>query len=432
MDTTSQVSESDLKNRLKWLIFFRLLFSSLLLGSTIFFQLGESPSPVSRPLLVLYGLIIAIFVLTFIYATMLRGNVFGRRAITAQIILDTFMVTVIISVTGGFTSIFNFLYLVVIIYASILLPRRSTVVTAALCCIQFGILVDLEYFGWLNPFQRLDSQLASAHEWHEVLYKILITMVACFLVALLSSFLSEQTRRSRRELSAMADHVKRVEKMAAIGELAAGLAHEIKNPLASLSGAIQLLKEDMRYDPDHDRLMHIILREADRLSSLTTNFLLFARPPTGKNQTIELEEAVKEATELFQKDVAGQRIIETRTDFEKGLWIEMDPAHLRQILWNLLLNAAESIDAGGRISLRTFSTKNKHASMRISDNGCGMPPDTLQSIFDPFYTTKASGTGLGLSIVQRILDHYDARLDVSSTPGEGTEFTVNFKQAPQG
>jgi two-component system sensor histidine kinase HydH len=70
--------------------------------------------------------------------------------------------------------------------------------------------------------------------------------------------------------------------------------------------------------------------------------------------------------------------------------------------------------------------------MRISDNGCGMPPDTLQSIFDPFYTTKASGTGLGLSIVQRILDHYDARLDVSSTPGEGTEFTVNFKQAPQG
>jgi len=87
--------------------------------------------------------------------------------------------------------------------------------------------------------------------------------------------------------------------MAAIGELAAGLAHEIKNPLASLSGAIQLLKEDMRYDPDHDRLMHIILREADRLSSLTTNFLLFARPPTGKNQTIELEEAVKEATELF-------------------------------------------------------------------------------------------------------------------------------------
>lgn len=432
MDNYSQVREGDLKNRLKWLIFFRLLFSTLLLGSTIFLQLNESPSPVSRPLLVLYGLIIAIFVLTFIYAAMLRRGVFGERVITVQIVLDTFFVTVIIAVTGGFASIFNFLYLVVIIYASMLLPRRSTVIIAAMCCIQFGIMVDLEYFGWLNPFQRLDSTLASAHEWQEGIYKILITMIACFVVAILSSFLSEQTRRSRRELSAMADHVKRVEKMAAVGELAAGLAHEIKNPLASLSGAIQLLKEDMRYDPDHDRLMHIILREADRLSSLTTNFLLYARPPTGKNQSIELEMALKEATELFQKDAASGRGIVTKTDLESGLWIEMDPAHLRQILWNLLLNAAESIENEGEISIRTFSTKNKHACMRIRDNGCGMPPDILQAIFDPFYTTKAAGTGLGLSIVQRILDHYDAWLDVSSQPGQGTEFKINFKLAPQG
>ena len=227
----------------------------------------------------------------------------------------------------------------------------------------------------------------------------------------------------------MADHVKRVEKMAAVGELAAGLAHEIKNPLASLSGAIQLLKEDMRNDPDHDRLMHIILREADRLSSLTTNFLLYARPPTGKNQPIELEKALKEATELFQKDAGGGRGIVTRTKTEPGLWIEMDPAHLQQILWNLLLNASESIEGKGRITLRTSSNKNRDVRLQIRDDGCGMPPDTLQSIFDPFFTTKVSGTGLGLSIVQRILDHYDAWLEVNSAPGEGTEFTINFKQS---
>jgi two-component system sensor histidine kinase PilS (NtrC family) len=248
----------------------------------------------------------------------------------------------------------------------------------------------------------------------------------------LSSFLSEQTRVSRRELSAMADHVKRVEKMAAVGELAAGLAHEIKNPLASLSGAIQLLKEDMRYDPDHDRLMHIILREADRLSSLTTNFLLYARPPRGKNQLIDLSKALKEATELFLKDTGRDRGISIHTDLDPGLWIEMDPAHLQQILWNLLLNAAESIEDRGQISIDTTLTKNKNVCMRIRDDGCGMPPETLESIFDPFFTTKASGTGLGLSIVQRILDHYDAWLDVTSTPGKGTEFTVNLKHAPQG
>lgn len=431
MDKPAVVRDSDQNNRLKWLILFRLLFSTLLLGSTIFFQLGESASLFASPLLVIYGLITAIIVLTFFYTAQLRHGPVGERGISVQIILDTIFVTVIIAITGGFASIFNFLYLLVIIYASILLPRRNTVIIAALCCIQFGIMVDLEYFGWLNPFQRLDSQLASAHPWHAVLYKILITMIACFVVAVLSSFLSEQVRTSRRELNAMAVHVKRVEKMAAVGELAAGLAHEIKNPLASLSGAIQLLKTDMRYDPDHDRLMHIILREADRLSSLTTNFLLYARPPTGKNQSINLEKALQETTELFKKDTGRDRGIVIHVDFESDLWIEMDPAHLQQILWNLLLNAAESIEENGQISVQTFSTKNKQVCLRIRDNGCGMEPETLESIFDPFYTTKAAGTGLGLSIVQRILDHYDAWLDVTSQSGEGTEFTINFKQAPQ-
>ena len=429
MDKASAFRDGDLGSRLKWLIFFRLIFSTLLLGSTIFLQLGESHSPVADPLLILYALIVVIFALTIVYMVLLKRGAFGERTITLQIVLDTFFVTVIIAVTGGFASIFNFLYLVVIIYASMLLPRRSTLFVAAFCCIQFGLMVDLEYFGWLNPFQRLNSQLASAYDWHEVIYKILITMIACFVVAILSSFLSEQTRRSRRELSAMADHVKRVEKMAAVGEMAAGLAHEIKNPLASLSGSIQLLKGEMRNDPDHDRLMHIILREADRLSSLTTNFLLYARPPAGKNQPIELDKALREVAELFQKDAASGRGIVTRTETEPGLWIEMDPGHLQQILWNLLLNASESIEDRGNITLRTSSNKNRYVRLRVRDDGCGMPPETLQSIFDPFFTTKVSGTGLGLSIVQRILDHYDAWLEVTSAPGEGTEFTINFKQS---
>ena len=99
----------------------------------------------------------------------------------------------------------------------------------------------------------------------------------------------------------MENHVKRVEKMAAVGEMAAGLAHEIKNPLASLTGSIQLLKEEIQYDSDHDRLMQIILREADRLSSLANNFLLYARPPAGKVEAIDLEKVLIETAELFEK-----------------------------------------------------------------------------------------------------------------------------------
>jgi two-component system sensor histidine kinase PilS (NtrC family) len=271
-------------------------------------------------------------------------------------------------------------------------------------------MVDLEYFGFLTPFGMEYGQLAATYTWNQVIYKIMITLLACFAVAFLSSLLSEQTRTSKKELRAMETQVKRVEKMAAIGEMAAGLAHEIKNPLASLSGSIQLLREDIHYDPDHDRLMQIILREADRLSSLVTNFLLYAKPPAGKVEEVQLDKALIETAELFEKNSSTDGRISTTTRIESAVWISIDPVHLRQILWNLLLNAAEAIEGEGEIDIDMYRMKNKQACIKISDSGCGMSQELLKSIFDPFFTTKSSGTGLGLSIVHRILEAYDRSL----------------------
>jgi len=338
------------------------------------------------------------------------------------------VVTVILFVTGSFSSIFSFLYLVVIIYSSILLSIRGTLVIAALCSIQFGVMVDFEYYGIIYPFVTEGSMLASKHLWNQVLYKILITMTACFAVAFLSSFLSEQVRSTRRELRVMENHVKRVEKMAAVGEMAAGLAHEIKNPLASLTGSIQLLKEDIHHEPDHDRLMQIILREADRLSSLANNFLLYARPPAGKVESIELERVLIETAELFENDASNDGRITTTKKLQSDIWISMDPVHLRQILWNLLLNASEAIEGEGVIDIEMYELKSKRACIKITDSGCGMSPEELKSMFDPFFTTKPTGTGLGLSIVHRILEAYDFWMNVESEAGKGTTLTLHFKQ----
>lgn len=428
MNTSYAEQKSELYYRLKWLMFGRVIFTSLLLGSMTILQLSESPKPKDKSLLILYGLISGIFLLSFFYTLLLNRIKRERYFAYLQISIDTLIVTLIIIVTGGFSSIFSFLYLVVIIYSSILLYRKGSMIMAALCSIQYGLMVDLEYYGIFRPFVIESGFDAIDYVWTYVLYKVLITMVGCFAVAFLSSLLAEQARKTKKELLAMEEHVKRVEKMAAAGELGAGLAHEIKNPLASLTGSIQILKDEINYDLKHNRLMQIVLREADRLSSLVNNFLLFAKPPAGKIEPIEMEKAISEVIELFEKDESCRGRINIEKVTIPNIWIGMDIEQFRQILWNLLLNAAEAIDESGNIEIKMYLMKNRYVGVDISDDGCGMTHETLASIFDPFFTTKSNGTGLGLSIVHRILESYDNWLNVESTVNKGTRFTLKLRR----
>lgn len=414
-------------------MFFRLVFTSILLGSTIVLQLNESVSPLAPPLLFLYGLIASIFVMSFFYSVTISSIQHKVVFAYIQIGIDTLVVTLIVLVTGCFLSFFSFLYLVVIIYSSVLLFLKGSMVMAGLCSLQYVILISLEYYGLIQPYGADISPLIFEFGWLRVLYKVMITAVACYAVAFLSGFLSEQTRRSRNELQRMSEHVKRMEKMASLGEMAAGLAHEIKNPLASLSGSIQVLREENRHDPEHDNLMRIVLRETDRLTSLVSDFLLFAKPPAGKRESIRLDEAINEILELFQKNRTIQEKLTIERNLIHDIFVDVDPIHLRQILWNLLLNAAEAIDGEGRITVDMVHQKNRRIQIVLTDNGEGISPENVDAIFDPFYTTKHSGTGLGLSIVYRILEYYGSRLDVDSTEGQGTlvHFSLKILTVPE-
>jgi len=413
-------AERDLDQKLKLLMLFRLLFSTILLGSTIIIQLNQNASPLALPLLLLYGLVAFIFVLSFVYSLALSR--IQQKVVLAyiQISVDTVIVTLIVFVTGCFLSFFSFLYLVVIIYSGALLFLKGSMIIAGLCSLQYAILISLEYYGFIQPHGIGISPLIFEFGWLQVLYKVMITAVACYAVAFLSGFLSEQARRTRRELQRMSEHVKRVEKMASLGEMAAGLAHEIKNPLASLSGSIQILREEIGYQPEQDNLMRIVLRETDRLSTLVSDFLLFAKPPAGNRELFRLDGAILEILELFKKNTTIKRNVTITHNLVPDVLVEMDPIHLRQILWNLLLNAAEAIKNQGQIRVETMVQKNNRVEISVRDDGEGILLEKVESIFDPFYTTKQSGTGLGLSIVYRILEYYDSRLDVESAIGQGT------------
>lgn len=421
--------EYDQYRKLKWLVFFRILFALGLLASTAFVGIRDNATFLTPPLFYLNAVGILLLLLSAVYVTLLIKNRHLQVQGYLQIILDTLLVTSLIILTGGFSSIFSFLYILVIIYASMVIFRRGGMVIAALCSIEYGVMVDLQYYGLIQPFNVAPDALIVNYGWGYVLFRLAITIVACFGVAFLAGYLSEQEKRAKQDLWAMEAQVKRVEKLAAIGEMAGGLAHEIKNPLASMSGAIQVLKDELASNGDHARLMGIVLRESERISSLVNEFLMFARPQPGNKKRVPLDQELQEIVKQFETSHPHQRL-DIQTRIEEGVAVEIDPEHLRQVIWNLLLNAVESLDKNGRIEVALYAQAGHYACIIISDNGCGMSEEIQQSIFDPFFTRKAKGTGLGLSIVQRILTSYDGLIDVQSAPGEGSTFTLKFPLAP--
>jgi two-component system, NtrC family, sensor histidine kinase HydH len=443
IETAVPAGGTDLHNSLKWLMLSRLLFCTFMLGSTILLQVRLSPSLTTAPLLVLYALTGLIFLISFAYAVFLPKVRHIKRFAALQVTVDTLIVSLILYVTGGFFSVFSFLYLIVIVYGTILLGPRGGRFLAAGSSFQYIVIILIGYQDWLLP-SVVDGELHRlAISGSVILYRVSVTTLACFGVAFLSGLLVEKANRSHLKLMAMEDHVKRVDRMAAIGEMAAGLAHEIKNPLASLGGAIQMLREEIDYQPEHERLMQIVLRETDRLSSLVNNFLMFARPSQGRAEHVVLGAAIRETLALFEKDTEIFGKVAISHSLSSEVWVKIDPVHLRQVLWNLLLNAAEAVaardavDAGspsagrnGSIDIRLTAPSDEFAYLSIQDNGAGMAKETLAAIFDPFFTTKPEGTGLGLSIVHRILDSYHAPLDVHSRPGQGSRFTIRFQRSP--
>lgn len=414
--------------KIKWLMLFRAIFGTLLLLSTIFFRLKDSHTITESPLLFLYGITAGILILSGLYLVFFNHIRQKHRFAAVQLTVDTLLVSLIIFYTGNFASIFHFLYLIVIICSSMLLSRKGTLLIALICGLEFGIMVTGEYYGILDPFGMNSSVPLSSYQLSYTLYKLFATIAACFMIAILSSLLSEQERKSRQQLFVMGENVKRVEKMAVIGEMAAGLAHEIKNPLASLSGAVQLLRDDVPYDPEHDKLMQIVLREADRLSTLVTEFLIFARPQQGRVEVFQLDKVIAETVGLFEQDYTCREKIEFKAVYLPDIHVEMDHGQLRQVLWNLLLNAAESIKETGTIDVVMYCPDNEYVCIKISDNGCGIPENIMPDIFDPFFTTKKRGTGLGLSIVHRLLEFCNSQLYVDSKLGKGTAFTIRIKK----
>jgi two-component system sensor histidine kinase PilS (NtrC family) len=218
------------------------------------------------------------------------------------------------------------------------------------------------------------------------------------------------------------------------------MAHEIRNPLASLSGSIQMLKSELSLDHHQQHLMDITLRESERLNALITDFLLFAQPPQTHKILYPIEKIIDETIELFLHSPSfheGIRIL--RPSSNGNIQASIDPDQMRQVFWNLFNNASQAMSNGGEIQVQLkkgsvgMGTRfplslqlrgREWVKISITDSGNGIAPEEKEKIFEPFFTTKENGTGLGLSIVHKIIENHNGLITVESELGRGSTFTI--------
>ena len=229
------------------------------------------------------------------------------------------------------------------------------------------------------------------------------------------------------EIRSMEESVRRKDRLAAVGRVGAGLAHEIRNPLGAMRGAIQVLESNMPKESIHSDLMGIILRESDRLNSIITNFLSYARPKVGKYSEIDVSEAIRDTIKLLRHspDVTDAHVLEDIIP-PNPVFISADATQLKQIFWNLSRNAIQAMPEGGKLSIKLETISNNRIRIAFEDTGNGMSSDAVEQLFEPFSNSTSGGTGLGLSIVYQIIRDHNGTINVRSFEGEGSVITVEL------
>jgi nitrogen-specific signal transduction histidine kinase len=233
------------------------------------------------------------------------------------------------------------------------------------------------------------------------------------------------------EQAQMRERLQRAERLAATGELAAGVAHEIRNPLAAIVNATTLLgARDGLNEEEYSGTLDAVRTEARRLNRILSQFLLFARPPAPDRRPADVAEVVGRVAALIGEDPARAASVELEVHIDRALpRFSFDPDQLTQVLWNVVLNGVEAMDGAGRLRFEVERVDGD-VVISVADTGRGIPPEDRARVFDPFYSRKPAGSGLGLTIAQRIVAAHGGRMELDSTPGQGTRVTIALPCTP--
>ncbi len=546
--------ESSLREKLEWLMLFRLVLVTFLLGSAVIVNVNDVESFNDPSYIAIVSLIVGTYVATLLYAYWIRRSNRFVLLTYGQLVGDAVLAAGLVMLTGGIHSIFTFLFFLTIFNGAVLLGRAGAMFAASCSSLGLAAIVILQF----GDFEVVWAILPEAvpRSGRVPVYALIIHLVGFFTVAALSGYLAEKLgqvgselerrRMDIKELRALNENIVRSlasglltldnegrttffneaaelitgypfsevnlrplaevipefekvvaaapamaelssrprveqrmirpdgaevfigisisalrnaqgdqtgyilifqdvtelktmeaaiirqEHLSAIGKLSAAIAHEIRNPLASISGSIEMLAMLLEPPAEERQLMDIVIREVDRLNGLIEDFLEYARPAQTRRKLIDLREVIADTIQIFSRDPVA-RDIELRLDPEhvQQMPVYADAAQLQQVLWNVLRNACEAMQDGGIITVARsrhydLRTRRNKFAIEVRDTGPGLPDAVLPSLFEPFFTTKDDGTGLGLATCHRIVTAHRGELEARNVAAGGAAFQITL------
>ena len=409
--------------RLAWLIALRLLFLTFALAIIGLFYLRGGFNIGSFTVRVALLTLIVSFGLGGLYAAVLRGGRNLERLADAQIVGDALIWTIVVYLTGGASSGATSFYGLSCLVGAILTGMRGALLAAgvgASCYV--GLIASLQYGRLFPPPDQPPGlyQLSSG----DLSYYILVNLLVLIVVTMLAGNLAERLRIAGGELIEAKERAEQAERMAALGRLAAGLAHEIRNPLGSIAGSIQLLRTGQSLTDEDKKLCEIVQRETARLNDLVTDMLDLSRPRKPAFAVVDAASVAREVVELTVKSGRAATDVAVAFDGPARAPVRADRSQLYQLIWNLVRNAVQASSAGDEVRVLLSISTNGAVELDVSDRGIGIDESAKQRLFDAFFTTRSQGTGVGLAVVKRIADEHGFRIDVESAEGKGALFRV--------
>ena len=421
--------QQGLADRLAWMTGLRLVFFTLLLIATAVFYLGGELTRYPVSLRIVFITIATSYTLAALYAAVLKT---GRRLLTltyAQIIIDQVAWTAIVYVSGGATSGATSFYALSCLVGASLIGLRGALTAAITGAASFLLLCVSFGEQWILPPSDQSGYYVTT--WNELIYPLLVNGLGICVVAVLAAYLSERLRVASRALDDANARALEAERLAVLGRIAAGLAHEIRNPLGSIRGSIEMLGESPVLSPEDRDLCAIIQREATRLNDLVTDMLDLSRSRPPKVEEIDVVALAGDVVSLAarsERSASGDVRVVYEGPRDRTL-ARGDGAQIRQVMWNLVRNAVQSSPAGATVTVGVTPEPGA-VVLRVDDEGPGITEEAMARIFDAFYTTRAHGVGIGLALVKRIMDEHaalGARIEVVSPEKGGASFRVTLK-----